>query len=244
MTPRFSLVIPAYNESELLPRLLETVEAARRAYRGGAESIELIVADNGSTDETAAIARAAGCRVAYVAQRCIAAARNGGARIARGEVLCFVDADCIVHPETFNVIDDGLTEDVAGGTTGVFPESWSIGLRVTYALLLPALWLFDMDGGVVFCRRADFQKIGGYNDERLFAEDVEFLFALRRLGKERRPCQRLVRLPEARTLASNRKFDKYGQWHFLISSLRHSVLIFLRPKATEAFAREYWYEDR
>ena len=101
-----------------------------------------------------------------------------------------------------------------------------------------------MDAGVVFCRRADFRRIGGYNDERLFAEDVEFLFALRRFGKERSPRQRLVRLHGARTLASNRKFDKHGQWHFLTSSLRHSVLIFLRPEVTEAFAREYWYEDR
>ena len=243
-TPRFSLVIPAYNESQLLPRLLASVEKARRSYRGGEEAIEVIVADNGSTDDTAALAAGAGCRVQPVARRCIASARNGGARIANGEVVCFVDADCIVHPETFNVIDEGLTDGVVGGTTGVVPERWSWGLRVTYALLLPALWLYKMDAGVVFCRRADFEQIGGYNEERLFAEDVELLLDLRRLGKQRSPRQSLARLHGARTLTSTRKYDKHGQWHFLVESLRHGILMHFRPEATERCARRYWYEDR
>ena len=242
--PRFSLVIPAYNESELLPRLLESVERARNRYRGGREAIEIVVADNSSTDDTAQIARRAECRVQSVSKRCIAAARNGGASVARGEILCFVDADSIVHPETFNVIADGLMNRVVAGTTGVVPERWSTGLRVTYALLFPILCLFDMDAGVVFCRRADFEEIDGYDEERLFAEDVDFLWRFRRLGKARSPRQRLARLQGAHTLTSTRKCEKYGQWHFLTMLLKHGALLLLRPQATEAFAQRYWYEDR
>lgn len=48
--PRISLVIPAFNEEHYLPRLLDTIDAARARYREGAEAIEVIVADNGSTD--------------------------------------------------------------------------------------------------------------------------------------------------------------------------------------------------
>jgi hypothetical protein len=51
--PRFSLVIPAYNEEACLPRLLDSVDCARGAYAGGAGAIEVIVADDGSTDATA-----------------------------------------------------------------------------------------------------------------------------------------------------------------------------------------------
>ena len=51
-TIRISLVIPAYNEAELLPRLLDTVDTARQCYRHGATAVEVIVADNGSTDRT------------------------------------------------------------------------------------------------------------------------------------------------------------------------------------------------
>ena len=100
----FSLVIPAYNEEELLPRLLKTVQVARERYVGGADRIEVIMGNNASTDRTADIAREFGCRVAFVEKRCIAAARNGGAAIARGEIVCFTDADGQIHPETFNVI--------------------------------------------------------------------------------------------------------------------------------------------
>ena len=119
MPPRFSLIIPAYNEERLLPRLLDSVDGARSAYADAdsveadsieadsieADSIEVIVADNMSTDRTAQIAAARGCRVVRVAKRVIAAARNGGAQVARGEILCFIDADSRVHPQTFVAIE-------------------------------------------------------------------------------------------------------------------------------------------
>ena len=66
--PRLSLVIPAYNESAFLPRLLDSVMVARSRYTRGPDAIEIIVADNHSTDDTAAIAERYGCRVARVAQ--------------------------------------------------------------------------------------------------------------------------------------------------------------------------------
>ena len=80
---RFSLIIPAYNEEAFLPHLLKTVEKARINYPGGAKKIEVMVADNSSTDATAEIARLHGCRVVKVEKRAIAAARNGGARDRR-----------------------------------------------------------------------------------------------------------------------------------------------------------------
>jgi glycosyltransferase involved in cell wall biosynthesis len=53
-----TLVIPAHNEEWLRPRLLDTVEVARARYSFGAGAIEVIVADNGSTDRTAEMAGA------------------------------------------------------------------------------------------------------------------------------------------------------------------------------------------
>ncbi len=104
-TPRHSLVIPAYNEEAYLPRLLDTVDRAREQYSAGATLIQVIVADNASTDRTAHIARTHGSEVVVVEKRVIAAVRNGGARAARGVVLSFVDADSQIHPATFDEID-------------------------------------------------------------------------------------------------------------------------------------------
>src|SRR5205085_10586284 len=71
-----SLVIPAYNEARLLPRLLDSVDAPKLRYDGG---VQVIVADNSSTDATATLALRRGCDLTRVEKRCIAAARNGGA---------------------------------------------------------------------------------------------------------------------------------------------------------------------
>jgi len=252
-TPRYSLIIPAYNEEAYLPRLLDTVDRARARYHAGAALIEVIVADNASTDRTADIARTRGCQVVAVEKRVIAASRNGGARSARGDILAFVDADTQIHPETFNEIDRALADgQVVGGTTGIRFERSSAGLTCTYGLLvcmgaLVRLALAErpsrqVDAGVVFCRRRDFEEIGGYNEDRFFAEDVQLLLDLSRLGRTR--GQRLGRGTNARAVFSTRKFDEYGDWHYFRAPLRLPWRALHRPGTTNEFTRRYWYERR
>jgi hypothetical protein len=246
-----SLVIPAHNEAAYLPRLLDSVAAAQARYRGGggAGSIEVIVADNASTDRTASVAAARGCRVVPVAKRTIGAARNGGARAARGEILAFVDADSQIAAETFNEIDRVMMDAaVIGGTSGARFERLSPGIVATHAMLAivgavlggwRSLRDWHVDTGVVFCRRRDFEAIGGYREDRLFAEDVAFLLALRDLARTR--GQRLVRGTRAKALFSTRKFDKYGDWHYFTMPVR---LAWSALRGRDDVARRYWYEDR
>lgn len=241
--PDISLVIPAYNEASYLPRLLDTVDAARRRYAGGPTAIEVIVADNGSTDDTAAIAKARGCVVAPVAKRMIAASRNGGAAVATAPILCFCDADMQIHPDTFNAIARAMQDPrIVGGATGVTMERWSVGIALTFAMILPLVWLTGMDTGVVFMRRADFIEAGGYPEGRHFAEDVAFLFKLIRLGRSR--GQRMTRLRAHKSIASVRKFDRYGDWHYFWMMPRLAIGTFLPHASDHPTARKYWYEDR
>lgn len=241
--PRFSLVIPAWNEELLLPRLLDSVRVARERCARGPDSVELIVADNGSTDATAAVASSAGCVVAPVAKRVIAAARNAGAAVARGEVLAFVDADTRIHPDTFDAIDRAMqSQRVIAGATGVRLERRSLGLAATYAVMIPMVWITGMDTGVVFCRREDFDRVGGYDETRLLAEDVAFLTALRRAGRPE--GRRLVRLRSAKAVASTRKFDRHGDWHYFTKVLPWAARAMVSRGSVDALARKYWYEDR
>ena len=238
MPPRFSLIVPAYNEERLLGRLLDSVDAAR-ATCGSGDAIEVIVADNASTDRTAAIAASRACRVIAVEKRVIAAARNAGARAANGEFLAFVDADAQIHPDTFVEIDRALADPrVVAGATGVRPERWSIGIAITFGMILPIIFVTGMDTGVVFCRKKDFGAVGGYDESRLVAEDVAFLWALRGLGKTR--GQRLARTTRAKAVASTRKFDEFGDWHFFsvaVEGLRH-----LMRRDRTRFTDRYWYK--
>ena len=128
--PELSLVIPAYNEERYLPRLLTSLAEASARYAAGGGSVELIVADNQSTDATARVAADGGAQVVRVEERRIAAARNGGAAAARGRNLAFLDADTVrVHPDTFAAVTAALADPrVVAGRPGV---RWSAGRWVS-----------------------------------------------------------------------------------------------------------------
>ena len=239
---KFSIIIPAYNEENFLPRLLDSIEVARSNYSGGADPIEVIVADNSSTDLTAEVAAARGARVVTITQRRIAAARNGGARASRGEILCFIDADSAVHPETFNAIDQAMKSGrYIWGVTGAVLERKSFALMVTYCVAMPMVLLTGLDTGLSFCRREDFEAVGGYDESRMYAEDVILPLTLRRLGRTR--GQKTIRLPQVKALACTRKFDQFGDWHYfwMLGHVFKSLLTW--NWHDEKLAQRYWYDS-
>jgi hypothetical protein len=77
---------------------------------------------------------------------------------------------------------------------------------------------------------------------RLAAEDVHFLWRLQRLGHSRR--QRLQRLRQAKAVASTRKFDRNGDWHYFTQMPAMAIKSLGSSRKLTDFARRYWYEDR
>ena len=235
--PRYSVVIPAYNEAEYLPCLLDSVDCARERFELGPDAVEVVVADNGSTDATAAIAAARGCKVAPVANRAIAAARNGGAAAADGEILCFVDADTRIHPDTFNAVESRMvTGEYGGGAVGWHMERRSLGLILTTLVARFLTWLAGANGVFVYCRREIFDEIGGYNEEKRFAEDVEFFRAMRKASKKR--GLKIVWKTGTPAVVSARKFDRHGDWHML-----YMWLWILKNRSLNKTVDNYWYND-
>ena len=241
-TPTLSLVIPAHDEERTLPRLLATVAEARRVYADHGGRLETIVADDASADGTARVAADHRCLVASLDVRNIGAARNGGAILAQGQFVAFVDADSRVHPRTFVVVDELLRSPrVVGGSSGVTMERWSVGIAVTWAMMIPLVWLTGFDTGVVFCRRADFAALGGYDTRKRVAEDVDFLWRLWRLGRSR--GQRLVRARGIKAVASARKFDDHGEWHYF-GMVPLGFKLALGRGDGDGFVTRYWYGER
>jgi glycosyltransferase involved in cell wall biosynthesis len=240
--PALSLVVPAFNEAGYLPALLESVAVARQRYHRGADAVEVIVADNASTDDTAQIARGHGCRVVRVTRRAIAAARNAGAREANADWIAFVDADCQIHPDTFNAIDDALSkDDVVIGASAVRMSRSSAGICISTLVIDAVNHLRAIDTGVVFCRRADWAAVGGYDERRRFGEDLMFMLAVKRLGRGR--GQHFERLSGARAITSSRKFDRYGDWHYFRALVR-SIVWLVDRQGLDRFVERYWYDDR
>jgi glycosyltransferase involved in cell wall biosynthesis len=93
-----SVIIPARNEARTIARLITEVLA--QAPDGWA--VEVVLVDDGSTDDTVAVARTAGARVLELGSRAgggnPAVARNRGAAVAAGDPLVFLDADCLPAP--------------------------------------------------------------------------------------------------------------------------------------------------
>jgi len=236
----FSLIIPAYNEEKLLPLLLKSATEARAHYHRGPDAAEIVVADNNSTDSTAAIALQAGARVTKVARRRIAAARNGGAAIAHGRILAFVDADTDIHPETFNAIDAVMaTGKFAGGATGWHFERNSVGLAATRVIVGTLVTgLLRMEGGVVFCSRAAYVAVGGYNEAKDIAEDVEFFRAIRKFAK-RNGLGMKMGTPEAEATVCTRKFDEHGDWHMFFMAWWPLI----KRQSFRKIVDDYWYPE-
>ncbi|MFP5221219.1 MAG: glycosyltransferase family 2 protein [Acidobacteriota bacterium] len=93
--PKVSVVIPTYNSANLLPRAVASVLSQ------SFEDYEVIVVDDGSSDETSCVVDRYGDRVRYVRQenQGAASARNHGISLARGEYIAFLDADDAWQPD-------------------------------------------------------------------------------------------------------------------------------------------------
>ena len=88
-----SVILPTYNRSALLAEAIESVLAQRGLPAG--LTVEILVVDDGSTDETELVVRGFGSRVRYLRQTNggVARARNTGIAHAQGELICFLDSD-------------------------------------------------------------------------------------------------------------------------------------------------------
>lgn len=100
MNIRFSIIIPAYNQARYLVASIES--ALAQTSRNG----EVIVVNDGSTDDTATILAGFGDRIRVVTQTNagLSAARNAGFRIARGDFLMFLDADDLLRPDAVEML--------------------------------------------------------------------------------------------------------------------------------------------
>ena len=113
--PLLSVVVPAYNAAATIG---DCIAALRRQTVDG--PVELIVVDDGSTDDTAALARAAGATVITTPRGRPAAARNVGARAAEANIICFTDADCVPHPDWLNEISAPLADPAVVAAKGTY----------------------------------------------------------------------------------------------------------------------------
>jgi glycosyltransferase involved in cell wall biosynthesis len=183
---QLAFVIPARDEAAFIGAAIDSVQ--RQSLP--ASAIELIIVENGSQDETAAVARAAitrgpgelSGRVVSRSEPGIAAAKNVGARDATATVLVFLDADSRAAPDLGERILGWLRRGYRAGSIRMIADSTSAFDRRFFQLIDWGKRLFGIHANMLFCERGLFVEMGGFDETIRLAEDLDFLVRLERRG--------------------------------------------------------------
>ncbi len=185
--PLVSVVIPVKNGEATLGQCLRSI---KRSYY---KNLEVIVVDDHSTDRTSEIARSFNCRLIAAEEGAGAnAARNRGAREAKGEIFVFIDADVVVSRETILGIVERLEEDFLDAVVGIytarhrndsiFSQYKNLWIRYSYMKSPPAIdWMFGAISGI---RRKAFETIGGFNVDLIAQHGNDDLELGKRLARQ------------------------------------------------------------
>ncbi|GAB2963561.1 TIGR04283 family arsenosugar biosynthesis glycosyltransferase [Hymenobacter coalescens] len=178
-SPSVSIIIPAYNEAAGIGALVSYLHGAAQ---GVGAAVEIIVADGQSTDDTAAVATAAGARVLRCPVRGRAPQMNHAAAHATAGLLYFLHADTFPPADFLPAIQRAVH---AGYGSGCFR------LRFDYPhwFLRLSAWFTRFEAEAVrfgdqslFVRREVFERAGGFRTDMIVLEDQEITRRLRRCG--------------------------------------------------------------
>lgn len=171
-----SVILPAYNAAAYLPDSIESVWGQTFG------DVELIVVDDGSRDETAAVVRRyPQVRYVHQANAGVSAARNLGASMARGTFLAFLDADDRWRPAKLALQHAAMAShgDVLLSRTGFLeaqrddgPADVSGAFQV-HETLAPSFLCPYFSTSTVMVRRDAFERVGGFDTTLRVAEDVD-----------------------------------------------------------------------
>jgi rSAM/selenodomain-associated transferase 2 len=220
-----SIIIPALDEAEHIVATLDSQQPLRR--RG----VEIIVADGGSSDNTANLARERADQVLTVpAGR--ARQMNAGAAAARGEILCFVHADSRMPESADGLIVDGLSRsrrswgrfDVS--IAGTHPMLRVIAQLMNWRSRLTGIATGDQG---LFLTRSLFEAAGRFPEIALM-EDISLTRQLKRYSPPLCIAHRLT--------TSGRRWEKHGVWRTMLLMWRLRLAYFFGADP-DRLARQY-----
>jgi glycosyltransferase involved in cell wall biosynthesis len=201
-----SVVIPAYNEQELLPLCLKSLQ--NQDFKG---SYEIIVVDNNSTDKTSQIAKKLGVRVIKERKRGIAFARQAGFEAARGKITASTDADTVPNLDWLKIIWQTYQKNKnISAITGPIDFFGQTKRRLFLVNIFSPVtrffgWMFTAKshiwGANFAIKRSVFEKIGGFDTRLAIGEDYD-------LGTHAKEFGKILLIKNLRVKTSARKWEQ------------------------------------
>jgi len=197
-----SIVIPALNEEKCLPKLMECIKAQTcRDY-------EIIVADADSIDKTMGIAKAYNCKIAKGGMPAVG--RNNGARMAKGNLILFLDADVQFSNDFLkDAIDEFNRKKLGVAGFRLLPLGNNIVDKLFFYVF--NLWTRSTQffypnaaGAGILCKKSIHQSVNGFDESIKLSEDMDYA---KRCGKKGK--FRILKSP--RLYVAMRRFEKEGR---------------------------------
>lgn len=186
MKPSFSVVIPAFNEEELLPRLLESL--SNQTYK----DFEVILVDANSTDKTIEEAEKFSKKfplfITSTTKKNVSGSRNLGASKAKGEYLFFIDADNYVRPSFLKEISVFVEKNYQMIIPAITPDSKNYYYKIVYkvanlfVLFTEIIKRSFSTGGNIIIKKDVFDALNGFDKTIFVGEDHDIVDRARKKG--------------------------------------------------------------
>ena len=250
-TPTFSVIIPTYNRAGLVVQAVESVLSQTF------DDHEIIVVDDGSTDDTYRVLEPYFSQICYVRQenRGLAGARNRGIREAQGEFLAFLDSDDLFEPRMLEVVLETFQSHPSAG--GVATAEWEVrnGGRPDARIITKRSpgEFFSSDslmkrdtrvgcGRPAVVRRRLVEELGGFDESMRCAVDCELWIRYSfHMPIVHQPEPLVLRRVHDSNLSLNRKQDA-RDWLEILKRLEHEHPEFVREHQAiyrKALAKNY-----
>lgn len=221
MKNQVTVIIPTKNEEKNIARCLESIQISNFKPQ---TSIEIIVVDNQSTDETVNIAQKLGARVLKTGPE-RSSQRNFGAKKAKGEILFFIDADMEMEKEVIGQAIALLEKDRQ--IKAIIVPEISVGENywASVRALERSCYLDEktIEAARIFDKKA-FLEIGGFDENLIAAEDWDLTQRIAKLGKIGRVKAKIIHHEGKLSLIAHLKKKYYYSKNIKFYAQKHQEM--------------------
>lgn len=179
-----SLIIPVYNDKDYIGQCLNSIFKCNFK-----KQFEVIVVDDGSSDGLAKIVVSFSCRLISTGKNSgPGAARNLGAELAKGDILAFVDSDCVVSENWLSIIDNIFFDEKIKAIAGRFSRNLNPEFIARYRYYEASFYALNektfvntFTASSFACRRKLFLEVGGFGT-RPAGEEITLGYRLYKKG--------------------------------------------------------------